>query len=152
MFPRTLCVFALIVTLFSFRSTLGWAEDSGGIEATPDYTAQAWQALGEGDHEEVVRQADACLKAFGKLAADQQHADEEITNLNAEDFPELNSVGTCLFILGRSLQKEGDHQEAVKVFKRLINDFEDARCKNEEGYFWKPAIAAQKKLDELESE
>ena len=152
MFLRTLCVFVMTVTLFSFLNNHGHSEESDRITTTPDYTAQAWHALLEGDHEEVVRQATLCLEDLGEVATRQQRAGKEISNVNAENFPELNSVGTCLFILARSWEKKGNHKEATDAYKRLIKDYEDARCKNQEGYFWRPAVAAQKRLAELKPE
>ena len=78
---------------------------------------------------------------------------EQITKDNTSDFPELNSVGTCLFILGQSLAEQGDKELSEAVFTKLIENYPDCHCENKEGYYWKPAKAADKKLAEsLEKE
>lgn len=35
------------------------------------------------------------------------------------------------------------------AYKKLLRDYKDCRCQNEEDYYWKPVVAAQKRLDEI---
>ena len=74
-----------------------------GEEVEPaELSTKAWVALKAGNHKEVSVLTEQCFKEFGEEAEKQQSENkEQITKDNASDFPELNSVGTCLFILGQ---------------------------------------------------
>jgi len=61
----------------------------------------------------------------------------------------LNDVGTCLFIRGETYKKAGNAEEAKKAYQELVDDFYYAQCWDPQGWFWKPAEAAQQKLDEI---
>jgi|TARA_Y100000385_G_C13031890_1_gene611139 hypothetical protein len=125
------------------------AEEVSRDSETVDYVSDAWEALHSGNHEEVVRLTEACFKECTEQALEQQKSGATITNSNADEFPELNSVGACLLILGTSLRNQGEHEEAKVAYNKLLRDYKDCRCQNEEGYYWRPAIAAQKRLDEM---
>ncbi len=119
-----------------------------GTDST-DLATKAWAALQSNDHEKVSEIAAQCFKEFGDEAMKQQkESGEEITNDNASSFPELNSVGTCLFILAKSLAEQGREEKSQATFKKLIDDFPGCRCKNKQGYYWKPAAVAEKQLAE----
>ena len=132
-----------------FITTHILAEEVSRDSETVDYVSNAWEALHSGNHEEVVHLTEACFKECTEQALEQQLSGATITNSNAEDFPELNSVGTCLLILGTSLRNQGENEEATAAYNKLLRDYKDCRCQNEEGYYWKPAMAAQKRLDEM---
>ena len=126
-----------------------------GEEVEPaELSTKAWVALKAGNHKEVSVLTEQCFKEFGEEADRQQSENkEQITKDNTSDFPELNSVGTCLFILGQSLAEQGDKELSEAVFTKLIENYPDCHCENKEGYYWKPAKAADKKLAEsLEKE
>ena len=90
-----------------------------------------------------------CFKEFGDEAVRQQRGSgEELLTKNASSFPELNSVGTCLFILAESLSQQGNAEKSQAILKKLINNFPECHCANEKGYYWKPALAAEKRLAE----
>ena len=63
----------------------------------------------------------------------------------------LNDVGTALFILGEAYQNAGKKEDATKAYKRVINEFSYSQCWDTNGWFWKPAEAAQQKLAELDN-
>lgn len=126
-----------------------------GEELEPaELSTKAWVALKAGDYKEVSVLTDQCFKEFGEEAEKQQSENgEQITQDNASSFPELNSVGTCLFILGQSLAEQGEKEKSAAVFTKLIENYPDCHCENKQGYYWKPAKAADKKLGEsLEKE
>ena len=61
----------------------------------------------------------------------------------------LNDVGTAFFIKGEALKKAGDPVTAKKSYKKLVDNYYYAQCWDTNGWFWKPAEAAQQSLDEL---
>lgn len=132
-----------------FIITPSFAEESSRDIEPVDYVTESWDALHSGNHDEVVRLTEACFKECTEQALEQQKSGATITNSNADEFPELNSVGTCLLILGTSLRNQGEHEEATAAYNKLLRDYKGCRCQNEEGYYWQPAVAAQKKLDEM---
>ena len=64
----------------------------------------------------------------------------------------LNDVGTCLFIKGEAFRNAGQKEEAQEAFKKLVDEYYYAQCWDPQGWFWKPAEAAQQKLEMLEQE
>ena len=140
-------VACLLACLFT-----GYAQ---GEELEPSaLSTNAWVALKAGDYKEVSVLTDQCFKEFGEEAEKQQSENgEQITQDNASSFPELNSVGTCLFILGQSLAEQGEKEKSAAVYTKLIKNYPDCHCENKQGYYWKPAKAADRKLAEsLEKE
>ena len=63
----------------------------------------------------------------------------------------LNDVGTSLFILGEAYRQSDNKEEASKAYKQLIDEYFYAQCWDPNGWFWKPAEAAQQKLGELDN-
>ena len=61
----------------------------------------------------------------------------------------LNDVGTCLYIKGESYKSAGKDKEAKDMFKKLVDEFFYAQCWDPSRWFWKPAEAAQQKIDEM---
>ena len=63
----------------------------------------------------------------------------------------LNDVGTALFVEAEAYKNGGQMKEAKEVYKKLVDNFSYAQCWDPQGWFWKPAEAAQQALDELEN-
>ena len=124
------------------------AKGGDGARPSPtDLATKAWVALKAEDHELVSKLTTQCFEEFGDEAVRQQkESGEEISKENASSFPELNSVGTCLFILAESLSQQGDKEKSQATLKKLITDFPECYCENKQGYYWKPALAAEKRL------
>ena len=136
----------LVVCMGSLRAAEG--VDSAGTDPT-ELVTKAWVALKAGDHMLVSKLTTQCFEEFGDDAVRQQkESGEEISKENASSFPELNSVGTCLFILAESMSQQGYDEKSQATLKKLITDFPECHCANKQGYYWKPAIAAQKRLAE----
>ena len=72
-------------------------------------------------------------------------SDEEVPMLWA-----LNDVGTCLFIEGRVFEEQKKRKEAVAAYEQLTSQLGYTQCWDPQGWFWKPAEAAAKKIKELE--
>ena len=95
-----------------------------------------------------------CLELYGKKAAEMQASLTEYPWESKEkifSYWALNDVGACLFIKGEALQNAGNIDEAKKAYNSLVKDYYYAQCWDPQGWFWKPAEAAQQKLDDLNS-
>ena len=115
-------------------------------------TTKAWEALSKGDVEAVLAYTNKCLELYADPAKKMQSSLNEYPEGDKDkifSFWALNDVGTVLFIQGEAYKKEGKSSEAKVVFKKLVDDFYYSQCWDPQGWFWKPAEAAQQKLDEL---
>ena len=115
-------------------------------------TTQAWKALGADDLDSVIAYADKVLDLYqDKAKAMQATMTEYAWESKDEIFSKwaLNDVGTAYFIKGEALKKAGEQKKAVKAYKELVNNYFYAQCWDPNGWFWKPAEAAQQSLDEL---
>ena len=61
----------------------------------------------------------------------------------------LNDVGTCYFIEGQLLEKQGKKADALKAYKKLASDFKFCQCWDTKGWFWHPAEAAAERVKQL---
>ena len=129
-----------------------------GVEANfGDYSSshlvgQAWQALNSDDVEAALMYVDKTLELYKDKAKEMQESLNEYpwaSNEEVFSYWALNDVGTALYIKGEALKKEGKTEEAKEVYKMLIDEFYYAQCWDVQGWFWKPAEAAQQSLDEL---
>ena len=146
---KTVKIISIVLGCCFFITSHILAEESSHDSEAVDYVNEAREALHSGNHDEVIRITEACFKECTTKALEQQKSGATITNSNADEFPELNSVGTCLLILGTSLRNQGEHEEATVAYNKLLQDYKDCRCQNEAGYYWQPAVAADKRLYEM---
>lgn len=131
--------------------------DSGSKLDFGDYTSstlavKAWQALADNDTDAVVSYVNKCLELYGEKAKEMQDSLTEYPWESKEKIFEywaLNDVGTCLFIKGEAFRKAGIPEVAEKAFRTLVDEYYYSQCWDPAGWFWKPAEAAQQKLDEL---
>ena len=122
-----------------------------------DYTSQtlitkAWAALAQKDVKLVETYVNKTVELYGPKAKEMQGSMKEYaweSNKKIFSYWALNDVGTGLFILGEAYQNAGNKADATKAYKRVINEFGFSQCWDPQGWFWKPAEAAQKKLDEM---
>ena len=115
-------------------------------------TAQAWKALNASEFDAVVVYADKVVELYKDQAKTMQESMTEYAWESKEDIFSkwaLNDVGTVYFIKGEALKKAGQPKLAKKAYKELVEHFYFAQCWDANGWFWKPAEAAQKSLDEL---
>ncbi len=132
--------------------------ESGSNIDFGDYTsstlsAKAWQALSQDNLEAVLAYTDKCIELYAKKAQEMQASLNEYpweSNEKIFSFWALNDVGTCYFIRGEAYRKAGQHGKAKEAYKKVIDDYYFAQSWDPQGWFWKPAEAAQQKLDELE--
>lgn len=128
-------------------STLDFGDYKSATLAT-----KAWEALGKQDLESVDAYVGKCLELYEDEAVEMQKSLSEYPWESKEkifSYWALNDVGTCLFIKGEAYKNAGNKAEAAKAFKKLVDQYSYAQCWDPQGWFWKPAEAAQQKLDEL---
>ena len=117
-------------------------------------TTQAWKALGSDDPDAVMAYTDKVLELYEEKAMSMQKSMTEYAwESKDEIFAKwaLNDVGTSLFIKGEAYKKIGEYKKAKKAYQELVDSYFYAQCWDPNGWFWKPAEAAQQSLDELEN-
>lgn len=124
-----------------------------------DMTSQAivrkmWESFSKKNLEEVVAYGMKLERLYGKTAKDMQ--------LPLKDYPQpppekihmfwaLNDVGTGMFVLGEAYNAANMKAEAKVAYQKVIKDYFYAQCWDPQGWFWKPADAAQQKILEIEA-
>jgi hypothetical protein len=126
------------------------AYDFGDLKSVT-LTTKAWQALDAKDYPGVAAYTGKCIDTYKDQAIQMQGslkapADKD----NANTYWALNDVGTCYFIAGKALDDKGDKKGAIAAYKFLVDKLSFAQCWDPNGWFWKPADAAKKRLAELQ--
>ncbi len=131
-------------------STIGTPYDFGDYTSST-LTVRAWEALGKGDHRGVELFVKKCVELYEEEAKKQQASLTAFApKENAFDYWALNDVGTCFFILGKSLKDQKRYPEAKAAFERVISDFSFAQCWDPKGWFWQVAKGAKEELKKIE--
>ncbi|MBF0593447.1 MAG: tetratricopeptide repeat protein [Candidatus Omnitrophica bacterium] len=115
---------------------------------------KAWEALAKKDLNSVLAYVNKNLELYGPKAREMQASLKEFAWESQEkifSFWALNDVGTSMFVLGSAYRNAGKNAEALAAFKQLVNDYGFSQCWDPQGWFWKPAEAAQQQIIELES-
>ncbi|MBF0486198.1 MAG: tetratricopeptide repeat protein [Candidatus Omnitrophica bacterium] len=114
----------------------------------------AWGALAAKDIEAVKAYVAKVTELYGAKAKEMQAGMKEFAWESKEkifSFWALNDVGTAYFILGEAYRQAGKNADATVAFQKVVNEFGYSQCWDPQGWFWKPAEAAQQKLIELEA-
>ncbi len=115
-------------------------------------TTQAWKALADSDVESVMVYTNKNMEMYAEKAKEMQDSLSEYPWQSKDkifSYWALNDVGTSLYIQGEALRKEGKNKEAKEVYQKLVSEFYYAQCWDPNGWFWKPAEAAQKAIEDL---
>ena len=147
----------LLLTL----GTFGTAFPQDAAPATPldfgDFTSvtlttKAWKASEAKDYVSAAGYTAKCIEMFGAKAVEQQKALTAPLTEKEQIFAQwaLNDVGTCYFLQGQVLEKQGKTKEAIASYKYLVNNLAFAQCWDTKGWFWKPADGAAGRLKALE--
>ncbi|MBP9853376.1 MAG: tetratricopeptide repeat protein [Candidatus Omnitrophica bacterium] len=131
--------------------------ESGSNVDFGDYTSsflttQAWKALNDKDDASVMTYTDKVIELYGAKATEMQGSLTEYAWESKDkifSYWALNDVGTSLFIRGEAYKKAGNVEKAKEEYKKLVDNFFYAQCWDPNGWFWKPAEAAQQALEEL---
>jgi len=115
-------------------------------------TSKAWKASEAKDFASAAGYTAKCIDMHGGVAVEQQKALTAPLTEKEEIFKQwaLNDVGTCYFIQGQVLEKQGKTKEAVASYKFLVDNLAFAQCWDPKGWFWKPAAAAAGRIKALE--
>jgi hypothetical protein len=132
---------------------------SGSTLDFGDYTSEtlttkAWQALTAGTTDAVLAYTNKCIELYAVKAKEMQASLTEYpweTKEKIFSYWALNDVGTSLFIRGEAYRKANDNAKAKEAYQQLIKEYSYAQAWDPQGWFWKPAEAAQQKLDELKT-
>ncbi|MDP8266978.1 MAG: tetratricopeptide repeat protein [Candidatus Aceula meridiana] len=124
-----------------------------GDSSSATLTTKAWEALNKDDLDLVLTYTNKCLKIYEEKAKEMQASLTEYaweTNEEIFSYWALNDVGTCYFIQGEAYKKAGMVPEAKKAFNKVMNEYFYAQCWDANGWFWKPAQAAEQRVQELD--
>lgn len=127
--------------------------DFGDLKSST-LTTKAWGALSKKDLSGVLVYVNKNLTMYGAKAKEMQASLKEFPWESQEkifSYWALNDVGTSLFILGQAYRNAGKNAEALSAFKQLVSEYGFAQAWDTQGWFWKPAEAAQQQIIELEA-
>lgn len=116
---------------------------------------QAWAALAKNDMKSLEAYVNKNLTMYGAKAREMQASLKEFPWESQEkifSYWALNDVGTSLFALGKGYRTAGKKAEALTIFKQLVKEYGFSQCWDPQGWFWKPAEAAEQQIIELEAE
>lgn len=115
-------------------------------------TNKAWQANDAKNFAAADAYTAKCIEMFKDKAIEQQKALSAPLTDKDQIFAQwaLNDVGTCYFIRGQILEKQGKTKEAVEAYKFLVDNLAYAQTWDPKGWFWKPAGAASERIKALE--
>jgi tetratricopeptide (TPR) repeat protein len=125
-----------------------------GDYSSSQLVQKAWAALAANDLKGVEAYVNKTLELYEVKAKAMQATLKEYPWESKEktfSYWALNDVGTALFVLGEAYQNAGKKEDAAKAYKRISSEFLYAQCWDPNGWFWKPAEAAQQKLAELDN-
>ncbi len=160
--PNFSCIGAILVSLM-FAVPVLMAEDAPPAPAAAkpdfgDFTSQtlatkSWGALEAKKYDDLKAYVAKCRELYEAKAVEMQKSlTEPAAKEKANEYWALNDVGTCCFILAKSLDAQGKKVEAIAAYKEVADKFSFAQCWDPKGWFWKPAEAAKDRLKELEFE
>jgi len=122
-----------------------------GDSTSSTLATKAWGALNSKDYASVTAYANKCIDLYKTQAVQMQGTLKEAAPKDsASQYWALNDVGSCYFILGKALDDQGDKKGATAAYKFLVDNLSFAQCWDPQGWFWKPADAARKRLAELQ--
>ncbi|MEI8011035.1 MAG: tetratricopeptide repeat protein [Candidatus Omnitrophota bacterium] len=114
-----------------------------------------WDSLAKKDLTLVMAYHAKLVSVYEAKAKEMQLSMKEYAWESPEkihSFWALNDVGTGYFILGEANRQAGKKEDAIAAFQKIVSDFGFAQCWDPNGWFWKPAEAAEQKLVELGAE
>ena len=135
--------------LIAIAATLGLAPIANANEEAYEVTAKAWSSYNGGLWDETISHCDRVIQIWGAQAK-QINKSLQSPPEDAENYANLNEVGTCLWMKGEAQLKQGDRKGALETFKALVNNYEHAQCWDQNGWYWKVSNAAMERINELE--
>jgi tetratricopeptide (TPR) repeat protein len=131
-------------------STTIFGQDFGD-HTSATLTGKAWEALGKQQYNAALPFIAKCKELYEAEALKQQAAQTDFLPADkGHSAWALNDVGTCYFIEGQLLEKQGKKADALKAYKKLASDFKFCQCWDTKGWFWHPAEAAAERVKQLD--
>ena len=127
-----------------------------GDHRSATLVAKAWQAFEARDYEAVAAYAGRCRELYFDEALRQQAAlGAPIPATETERIAAqwaLNDVGTCLYIQAQAYERADQIDDAVAIYRLLVDRLPYAQCWDVKGWFWSPVDAAKGRLRTIEFE
>ena len=127
-----------------------------GDQSSATLTGKAWKSLVGMSYKNAIAYAKKCVELYEKDAVQMQ---KELKAPVPSDDKEavfkkwaLNDVGTCFYIMGQALEKRNKKTEALASYRQLVEKTPYAQCWDPQGWFWKPADIAKKRIKALEAD
>lgn len=125
-----------------------------GDSGSSTLVVKAWGALGNQDNKSAIGYTDKAIALYQAKAVEQQKSLKEPVPTDDKDkvfaLGLLNDVGTAYYIRGQAHEAAGQNQEALADYKFLTENLAFAQTWDPQGWFWKPADAAAKRVKVLE--
>ncbi len=119
--------------------------------SSAEYVRKAWEASSSNNFEEVERLTNECVAQYSEEAKRQQASLTSLPSKGTEgQYPELNDVGTALFIHAEALMKKGEIEKSRELFSKIIAEFYWAQAWDPRGWYWTPAEKAQASIDKFD--
>jgi len=118
------------------------------------FVLKMWAALADKNLAAVIGYSNKLEQIYRQQALDMQKSLKDYPAMpasNVNSYWALNDVGTGAFILGEAYRASGNNAEAVKAYQKASDDYLFAQCWDPQGWYWKPAEAAQQKILEIQS-
>ena len=111
-------------------------------------TGKAWNSLNQGRALAAEEYANKCISLYSIRAKEMQSSLRDYPSEGLEwEYWALNDVGTCLFIKGQALAKQGKKADSDRAFQEILGTYGYAQCwDNANGWFWNISDAARKLL------
>lgn len=108
-----------------------------------ELATKGWEALDANDHAAVIAYTSKCVELYGERGARMNAGLTLFPPVEkVNEYWALNDVGTCLFIMGSSYEKQRMYPEAAAAFGKLEKDFSFSQCWDPKGWYWQPAMVA----------
>ena len=116
---------------------------------------QMWHSLTKNNLKEVIAYDMKLEHLYSQEAKNMQKALKDYPSGSSNDeifkYWALNDVGTGSFILGEAYRMSNKNDDAIKAYSKVSSDYLYAQCWDPQGWFWKPAEAAQQKIAEIQA-
>jgi len=124
-------VYPVVLFIFSLFFVSAFSQESS------DYVNRAWSELGKRNFKNVYELTNECIDKFSQEADKLAATLSDFPAKDKESFYQvMNDVATCYFIKGEALMREGNTEEAKKVFKEVIQKYPFAQAWDPRGWFW----------------
>jgi tetratricopeptide (TPR) repeat protein len=121
-----------------------------GQMSSTDYVNRAWEASAKNDINKINEIVGKCVEVYGNEAKLGQSQLQGFPGRGQEkNYQALNDVATCLFVQAEAVMNAGKTEEAVKLFKNIIDNYKWAQSWDPRGWYWSVAEKSQASIDVL---